>query len=163
MKKVRAEKKPPVSGAPAAQSRECAVLQGPAQTTEASTKPEHRRGGMEAAAAASSTPAGSAGHPALRFAQPAPAHLSLPADQAPAQPLLVPQELLAAAVTNYAHSVKKWSLGLDTKSPPLPPPPPQSSPVEFPGSGLYHLLPLGDLARHMDAGQTMDTSDVTTQ
>lgn len=164
MKKVRAEKKQPVSGGPAAPSDDCAVLQGSPQMTEAWTKPERRPGGMEAAAAGSSTPAGSAGRPPVSSA-PGPSPLNLLADQALARepPLLLSQELLAAAVANYTHSVKKWSFALDTKSPPLPPPPPQSSPVEFPVSGVYHLLPLGDLARHMDAGQTMDSTDVSIQ
>lgn len=98
--------------------------------------PERRSGGVEAAAGPS-TPAGSAGRP--------------PARSAPAGSLqLAPQELLASRT----HLVKNWSFALDSDSPPPPPPPPQSSPVEVPVSGLYHLLPLADLARRMGAAQT---------
>lgn len=87
------------------------------------------------------------------------AHQALARDQ----PLLMSQELLAAAVANYAHSVRNWSFALDTKSPPPPPPAPQSSPVEFPVSGVYHLVPLGELARQLDAGPPMDSTDVPIQ
>uniref|UniRef100_A0A8C4IE51 Ubinuclein 1 n=1 Tax=Dicentrarchus labrax TaxID=13489 RepID=A0A8C4IE51_DICLA len=99
--------------------------------------------------------------------------LDLLADQALAreQPLSVSQELLAAAVAKYKHSVQHWSFGADTKSPPLPPPPPQSSPVGFPVSGvcqvvLPQLLQIGDFARHMDAGKVQiisDDADITIQ
>lgn len=149
MKKVRAEKKQPVSGAP-----DC-LLQGSPQRTEASKKPERPPGGMEAAAGCS------AGRPPLSSA-PGPSLLSLLADQALAQeqPLLVSQQLLAAAVNSYTRSVKNWSFALDAESPPPPPPPPQSSPVELPVSGAYHL---GDLAGHVEAGQSTDITDVTTQ
>lgn len=152
MKKVRAEKKQPVSGAP-----DC-LLQGSPQRTEASKKPERRPGGMEAAAGCS------AGRPPVSSA-PGPSLLSLLADQALAreQPLLVSQQLLAAAVNSYTRSVKNWSFVLDAESPPPPPPPPQSSPVELPVSGAYHVLPLGDLAGPMEAGQSTDSTDVTTQ
>uniref|UniRef100_A0A672ZTY6 Ubinuclein 1 n=1 Tax=Sphaeramia orbicularis TaxID=375764 RepID=A0A672ZTY6_9TELE len=44
-------------------------------------------------------------------------------------PLLVSQELLAAAIAKYKHSAKPWSIPMNTRS---PPPPPQSSPVNFP-------------------------------
>lgn len=106
----------------------------------------------------------------------APAHslLDLLADQALAQeqPLPVPQELLTAAVAKYKHSVQRWSFGVDTKSPPLPPPPPQSSPVNFPVSGTDHvplpqLLQDRDFAKHMDAGDVQiisdDDDDITIQ
>lgn len=99
--------------------------------------------------------------------------LDLLADQALAreQPLSVSQELLAAAVAKYKHSVQRLSFGVDTKSPPLPPPPPQSSPVGFPVSGvcqvvLPQLLQIGDFARHMDAGKIQiisDDADITIQ
>lgn len=133
MKKVRAEKK---------QKVDCAVIQGSPHMTAASKKPERRPRGMQAAAA------GSTGCLPLT---------SDPLGREP--PLLASQELLAAAVANYTHSVKTWGF----ESPPLPPPPPQSSPVERPLSGLYHLLPLGDLARHMDAGQASDSTHVPIQ
>lgn len=99
--------------------------------------------------------------------------LDLLADQALAreQPLSVSQELLAAAITKYKRSVQHWSLMPDTRSPPLPPPPPQSSPVGFPVSGvcqvvLPQLLQIGDFARHMNVGQAhilSDDSNVTIQ
>lgn len=156
MKKVRAEKKQPVVGGPAAPSGDCGVLQASPRTTEAWTKPESRPGGAEAAAAGSSTPAGSAGRPRVGSA-PGPSLLDLlanqtlarsqlssdrPARDQPAQdqPLLLPEELLAAAVANYTHSVRNWSFELDAQSPPLPPPPPHSSPAEFPVSGEYQSM-----------------------
>lgn len=138
-------------GGPAAPSDDCVLLKAPPRTTEAWTKAERRPGGMEAAAAGSSTPAGSAGHPWVSSA-PAQALLNLLANQALArdqpardqpardQPLLLPQELLAAAVANYTHSVRNWSFELDTKSPPLPPPPPHSSPAEVPVSGAFQSM-----------------------
>lgn len=73
----------------------------------------------------------SSGKPLLGVTSP----LELLADQALARerPLPVPQELLAAAVARYRHSVQHWSFGIvDVKS---PPPPPQSSPVGFPVTG----------------------------
>ncbi|XP_028288672.1 ubinuclein-1-like [Parambassis ranga] len=73
---------------------------------------------------------------------PAPARSSLDllADQALAreQSLTVSQELLTAAVAKYRHSVQHWSF--DTKSPPLPPPPPQSSPINFPMSMVCQVV-----------------------
>lgn len=114
------------------------------------------------APAGSPTPAEPAERPLITSA-PRPSPLNLLADQALPQPQLASQELLAAAIAKYKHSVRSWSFALDTKSPPLPPPPPQSSPVEFPVSGAYHLLPLGDFARHMDAGQPTDGTDATIQ
>lgn len=56
------------------------------------------------------------------------------------QPLLLPEELLAAAVANYTHSVRSWSFELDAQSPPLPPPPPHSSPAEVPVSRAYQSM-----------------------
>ncbi|TNN37344.1 Ubinuclein-1 [Liparis tanakae] len=118
---------------------------------------------VTAADAVSRTPA-EADRPPLKAA-PAPAQqslLDLLADQALArvQPHMASQELLAAAVAKYKRSVRHWSFGADAKSPPLPPPPPQSSPVDFP---LTHapppLLPVGDFARHMDAGHVLIISD----
>lgn len=95
--------------------------------------------------------------------------LDLLADQALAQQK--PQELLTAAAAKYRHSVQQWGFGVDTKSPPLPPPPPQSSPVNFPMSGtchvvLPHLLQGGDFAKHIDAGHVQiisDDADITIQ
>lgn len=104
---------------------------------------------------------GSAGRPLLT-SDPGPSLLNLLAEQALGRepPLPASQELLADAVTNYTPPVKNWSFALDTKSPPLAP---QSSPVELPLSGLYQLLPLGELARPMDAGQASDSTDVPVQ
>ncbi|KAM7394601.1 hypothetical protein PAMP_021392 [Pampus punctatissimus] len=108
--------------------------------------------------AGSSTPVETDGP--LVNATSAPAHslLDVLADQALAQdqPLSVSQELLAAAVAKYKHSLQHWSFSMDTKSPPFPPPPPQSSPVGFPVNSVCQVvLPraLQDLTRHGDAGQ----------
>ncbi|XP_040893252.1 ubinuclein-1-like [Toxotes jaculatrix] len=99
--------------------------------------------------------------------------LDLLADQALAreQPLRVSHELLAAAVAKYKRSGQHWSFGVDTKSPPLPPPPPQSSPVSLHVSGLCQvvlpqLLQTGDFSRHVDADQVQiisDDSDISIQ
>ncbi|XP_044043640.1 ubinuclein-1-like isoform X2 [Siniperca chuatsi] len=136
-------------------------------------KVEGKTGGGVAVDAGSSTHAESSNP--LVNATPAPTHslLNLLADQALAQepPLSVSQELLTAAVAKYQRSVKHWSFGFDTKSPPLPPPPPQSSPVGFPVSGVCQvvfpqLLQVGGFARHMDAGQVQilaDDADITIQ
>ncbi|XP_077935723.1 ubinuclein-1 isoform X4 [Gasterosteus aculeatus] len=115
----------------------------------------------EDAVSSSPAPATSAGTPSL---------LDVLADQALAreQPLLVSQELLAAAVAKYKHSVRRWGFGADTKSPPRPP---QSSPVGFPLSGtcrgvLPQLVHFGDFARHMDASHVQiisDDDDITIQ
>ncbi|XP_034543416.1 ubinuclein-1-like [Notolabrus celidotus] len=125
------------------------------------------------AAGVSLTPAESGGPPVITTSAPTPSLLDLLADQALAQqqPLSVSQELLAAAVAKYQHSVRHWSFGFDLKSPPLPPPPPQSSPVSFPVSGacqvvVPQLLQIGDFARNMNAGQALiisDDSDTTIQ
>ncbi len=130
-------------------------------------------GGGVAVDAGSSTPAESDEPPANATSAPTHSLLNLLADQALAreQPLTVSQELLAAAVAKYRRSVQHWSFGVDTKSPPLPPPPPQSSPVGFPVSGvcqvvLPQLLQVGDFARHVDAAQVQiisDDSDTTIQ
>lgn len=92
--------------------------------------------------------------------------LELLADQALAreQPLPISQELLAAAVAKYRHSVQQWSIAVDAKSIPLPPPPPHPSPVGFPLKGvcqvvLPQLLQVGDFATHMDAGQAQMISN----
>ncbi|KAL6111027.1 ubn1 [Pungitius sinensis] len=102
-----------------------------------------------------------------------PSHLDVLADQALAreQHLLVSQELLAAAVAKYKHSVQRWGFGGDAKSPPLSPRPPQSSPVGFPLGGtcrgvLPQMVHFGDFARHMDASHVQiisDDDDVTIQ
>ena len=94
--------------------------------------------------------------------------LDLLADQALAQeqPVSVSQELLVAAIPKDKHSVQHGSLMPDTRSLPLPPPPPQSSPVEFPVSGvcqviLPQLLQMGESASHMNVGQAHILSDDT--
>ncbi len=95
----------------------------------------------------------------------APTHslLDLLADQALARdpPPSVSQELLAAAVAKYKHSVQPWSFMLSSKSPPLPPPPPQSSPVGFPVCQVVEprLLHVGNSAHHVDPGQVQSLSD----
>lgn len=80
------------------------------------------------------TPAGSEEPPANATSAPTHSLLDLLADQALAQeqPLAASQELLAAAVAKYKHSLQHWSLSVDTRSPPFPPAPPHSSPVDFP-------------------------------
>ncbi|XP_032384452.1 ubinuclein-1 isoform X1 [Etheostoma spectabile] len=92
--------------------------------------------------------------------------LDLLAEQALAreQHFSVPQELLAAAVAKYKLSLQRCSFGVDTRSPPLAPPPPQSSPVGFPLSGmckvaLPQLLPVGDFTRRSDADHVQIISD----
>lgn len=119
--------------------------------------------------AGSSTPAESDKPPANATSAPTHSLLDLLADQALAreQPLSVYQEHLAAAVAKYKRSVHRWSFGVDTKSPPLPPPPPQSSPVNFPVCQVVlPQLQVGDFARHVDAAQVQiisDDSDTTIQ
>lgn len=97
----------------------------------------------------------------------APPHslLDILADQALAreQPFTLPQELLAEAVAKYRRVVQHWSFSVDTKSPPVHPPPPQSSPVGFPVSRaqqvvLPQLLLAGDI-RHVDADEVQIISD----
>lgn len=158
MKKARAEKKQLSSGGPGDPLVDGGVAQWSPPMRGASKNPESRSTGTEGPPAGSSTSLESPGCP-LVTSVPGPSPLNLLADQVPEQPLLVPQELLAAAIAKYNHSVRSWSFALDTKSPPLPPPPPQSSPVEFPVRGVYHLLPLGDFSRYMDAGQPTDGAD----
>lgn len=162
MKKARAEKKQLVIGGPGDPLVDGAVAQWSPPMREASKNPEYRPRVTEGAPAGSSTSVESAGGP-LVTSVPAPPPLNLRADQVPEQPLLVPQELLAAAIAKYNHSVRTWSFALESKSPPLPPPPPQSSPVEFPVRGVYHLLPLGDFSGYMDAGQPTDGADAIIQ
>ncbi|XP_003972424.2 ubinuclein-1 [Takifugu rubripes] len=162
VKKARAEKKQVVSSGPGDPLVDSGVAQCSPPMRGASKKPEYRPRGTEGAPAGSSTSVESAGCPLVTSA-PGPSPLNLLADQVPEQPLLVPQELLAAAIAKYNHSVRSWSFALDTKSPPLPPPPPQSSPVEFPVRGVYHLLPLGDFSGYMDAGQPTDGADAAIQ
>ncbi|KAI3353431.1 hypothetical protein L3Q82_019959 [Scortum barcoo] len=133
-------------------------------------KTAEAEGGVAAVAA---TPAESDKPQVTATSAPTHSLLDLLADQALARehPPTVSQELLAAALAKYKHSVHHWSFGMDTKSPPLPPPPPQSSPVGFPVSGvcqvvLPQLLQVGDFARHMDAAQVQiisDDSDTTIQ
>ncbi|XP_049900313.1 ubinuclein-1-like isoform X2 [Epinephelus moara] len=118
-------------------------------------KVDGKTGEGAAADAGSFTPAG-ADKPLATRSTPTHSLLDLLADQALAreQPLSVSEELLAAAVAKYKRSVQRWSFGMDTKSPPLPPPPPQSSPVGFPLSGVCHVLPqllqAQDFPRHVD-------------
>ncbi|KAL7404781.1 hypothetical protein ABVT39_018923 [Epinephelus coioides] len=118
-------------------------------------KVDGKTGEGAAADAGSFTPAG-ADKPLVTRSTPTHSLLDLLADQALAreQPLSVSEELLAAAVAKYKRSVQRWSFGMDTKSPPLPPPPPQSSPVGFPLSGVCHVLPqllqAQDFPRHVD-------------
>ncbi|XP_008301411.1 ubinuclein-1 [Stegastes partitus] len=97
----------------------------------------------------------------------APTHslLDILADQALAreQPFVLSQELLAEAVAKYRHAVQHWSFSVDSKSSPVVPPPPQSSPVSFPVSrarpvALPRLLLAGD-ARHVDADGVQIISD----
>lgn len=162
MKKARAEKKQLASGGPGDPLVEGGIAQWSPPMRGPSKKPEYRSSGAEGAPAGFSTSVESAGCPPVTSA-PGPSPLNLLADQVPEQPLLVHQELLAAAIAKYNHSVRSWSFALDTKSPPLPPPPPQSSPVEFPVRGVYHLLPLGDFSGYMDAGQPTDGADAIIQ
>ncbi|XP_073327309.1 ubinuclein-1-like [Pagrus major] len=129
-------------------------------------KVEGKPGEGLAAEATSSTPAGSDEPQVIVTPAPTPSLLDLLADQALARekPLSVSQELLAAAVAKYKRSVQHRSFGADAKSPPLPPPPPQSSPVGFPVSGACQavsskLLQIGDLAKHVDAGEVYVISD----
>uniref|UniRef100_UPI0037E84C9E ubinuclein-1-like n=1 Tax=Semicossyphus pulcher TaxID=241346 RepID=UPI0037E84C9E len=148
-------------------------LGGVRKDVSALKKLEGKTGGVVAVDCGSFTPAESDEPPVSTTSAPTPSLLNLLADQALAreQPLCVSQELLAAAVAKYKHSVQHWSFGFDTKSPPLPPPPPQTSPVSFPVSGLCHvvvpqMLQMGDFARHVDAGQVLiisDDSDTTIQ
>ncbi|XP_027139209.1 ubinuclein-1 [Larimichthys crocea] len=201
VKKVRPEKKkqPPVSGPPTT-SNGCSVLQGSpppeglsedtdvifisssnmsssvslgAANKEVSAL-KKVEGKTRSLANEGSTHVKSNVPPVNATSAPTNSLLNLLADQALSreQPLSVSQEILAAAVAKYKHSVQRWTLGVDTKSPPLPPPPPQSSPVGFPLSGkvcqvvLPKLLQIEDLSRHMDAGQVQiisDDSEVTIQ
>ncbi|XP_060910581.1 ubinuclein-1-like isoform X2 [Labrus mixtus] len=106
--------------------------------------------------AGSSTPTESEGTPVIPTSTPTPSLLDLLADQALAreQPLSVSQELLAAAVAKYKNSGGHWNFQFDTKTPPLPPPPPHPSPVVMP-----QKLQMGDLSRHVDAGEVLIISD----
>ncbi|KAM9363765.1 LOW QUALITY PROTEIN: ubinuclein-1-like [Symphorus nematophorus] len=189
VKKARPEKKqqPSVVGPPA-MSDVCSILQesppakGPLQEAgdvfieeslasvnkevAPSKKVEGNGGGGAAVDAGSSAPV-EADEP-LVSAVSGPTHslLDLLADQALAreQPLSISQELLVAAIAKYKRSVQHWSFTGDTRSPPLPPPPPQSSPVGFPVSEvcqvvLPQLLQIGDFARHVDAEQVHIISD----
>ncbi|XP_059189343.1 ubinuclein-1-like [Centropristis striata] len=92
--------------------------------------------------------------------------LDILADQALARehPLAASHELLAAAVAKYRRSIRPWSFGMDTKSPPFPPPPPQSSPVGFPLGEVHHvvlpqLLQVGDFTKPMDDSHVLVISD----
>ncbi|XP_058497206.1 ubinuclein-1-like isoform X1 [Solea solea] len=134
-----------------------------ATTKEAAAPPKKNEGATVAAAAAASTPIST--QPSLS-ASAAPSHspLELLADQALArgQPLMVPQEILAAAIIKYKLSGQHWnSFGVNMKS---PPPPPQSSPVGFPEfrvcqSVLPQLLQTGDFAKNLEAEQVQRMSD----
>ncbi|XP_023140331.2 ubinuclein-1 isoform X2 [Amphiprion ocellaris] len=97
----------------------------------------------------------------------APTHslLDILADQALAreQPFTLPQELLAEAVAKYRRAVQHWSFSVDTKSPPVHPPPPQSTPVSFP-VGRVHQVVLPQLllaadTRHVDVDEVQIISD----
>lgn len=188
VKRARPEKKQPSINGPPTTSDGCSALQGspplkglPQEAGDvfiekevaASKKVEGKNGWGVAVDAGSSTSAES--DELLVTAASAPTHslLDLLADQALAQEqhLVVSQELLAAAVAKYKRSIQHRSLAVDTKSPPLPPPPPHSSPVGFPVNGvcqvvLPQLLQIGDFARHMDAGQVQiisNDADITIQ
>ncbi|TKS68588.1 Ubinuclein-2 [Collichthys lucidus] len=197
VKKVRPEKKkqPPVSGPPTT-SNGCSILQGSPppeglseeadvifisssnMSSSAANKDvsalKKVEGETRSLANEGSTPRKSSVPPVDATSAPTNSLLNLLADQALSreQPLSVSQEILAAAVAKYKHSVQRWTFGVDTKSPPLPPPPPQSSPVGFPLSGkvcqvvLPKLLQIEDLSRHLDPGQGQiisDDSEVTIQ
>lgn len=188
MKRTKPEKKQSSVSGCSATSDGCSVLQGSVSRTGlyqeadgvvikgsdislsvplgAVRKVEGKPGGGFAADAGSSTPAESV-EPQVNVTS-APTHslLDLLADQALARekPFSVSQELLAAAVAKYKRSVQHWSFVVDSKSPPLPPPPPQSSPVGFLVSGVCpdvpsKLLQIGDLTKHVDAGEVYVISD----
>ncbi|XP_036960089.1 ubinuclein-1-like [Acanthopagrus latus] len=188
VKRTKPEKKQSSVSGCSAMSDGCSVLQGSVSRTGlhqeadgvvikgsdislsvplgAVKKVEGKPGGGFAADAGSSTPAESV-EPQVNVTS-APTHslLDLLADQALARekPFSVSQELLAAAVAKYKRSVQHWSFVVDSKSPPLPPPPPQSSPVGFPVSGVCpdvpsKLLQIGDLTKHVDAGEVYVISD----
>ncbi|XP_047435017.1 ubinuclein-1 [Mugil cephalus] len=118
------------------------------------------------------TPAESEGPPVNTTSAPTHSFLDLLADQALAheQPLTVSQELLAVAVAKYKHSVQHWSLSVDTRSPPLPPAPPHSSPVDFPLNRVCQVtvprLLLAGEGKRDDADEVhiiSDDSDISTQ
>ncbi|KAM8879987.1 ubinuclein-1-like isoform 2-T2 [Spinachia spinachia] len=178
VKRVRPEKRPQPVGA---QSDSCGVPPGPPPQkrllrvddkvvvprpdvgTPASPGPGEKGAAEGKAAQPSSSPAEVHAAP--------PSLLDVLADQALARepPRLVSQELLAAAVARYNHSVQRWGFGVDAKSPPRSPRPPQSSPVGFPLIGTCRVvLPphFGDFARHLDASHVhiiSDDDDVTIQ
>lgn len=98
---------------------------------------------------------------------PVPAHSLLDhlAEQALARDpsVLVPQEILAAAIAKYKYSTlgHHWGFGVNTKS---PPPPPQSSPVGFPVNRVCHVvltqpLQTGHYTKTLDVGQSQIVSD----
>ncbi|KAM9857035.1 ubinuclein-1-like [Aulostomus maculatus] len=127
---------------------------GTAKKQMAALKRDGKPGEGEALDAGSSTP--------VETVEPRVGSTSAPSCLARAQPPSVPQELLTAAVAKYKRSVKHWSFSTDTRSPPFPPPPPQSSPVNFPGSGACQVtLPLA-VTRHPHAGQVqlIDDDDI---
>lgn len=133
-------------------------MKGDFPEKEASEKGEGKPRCAAAVGAGSSTSAESDEPLVTTASATPPSLLDLLADQALAQEQT--HELLAAAVAKYKRSVQNWSFALDTKSPPLPPPPPQSSPVGFPVNGLCQvvlpqLLQMGD----MDAGQVQIISN----
>ncbi|XP_034713279.1 ubinuclein-1-like isoform X2 [Etheostoma cragini] len=191
VKRARSEKRASISGPPTT-SDGCSVLQGssplaglpqdtddvfiessniskylPLEKQEAAAlrKVEDETGSVTVDAGSSTTTA--ADKPRVSTTS-SPTHslLDLLAEQALAreQHFSVPQELLAAAVAKYKLSLQRCSFGVDTRSPPLAPPPPQSSPVGFPLSGmckvaLPQLLPVGDFTRLSDADHVQIISD----
>ncbi|TDH15782.1 hypothetical protein EPR50_G00012500 [Perca flavescens] len=191
VKRARPEKKWPSISGPATTSDGCSVLQGssplaglpqdaddvfessnisnslPLEKQEAAAlRKMEGETGRVAVDAGSSTPTAADTLRVSAASAPTRSLLDLLAEQALAreQHLPVPQELLALAVAKYKRSVQRCSFGVDTRSPPVAPPPPQSSPVGFPLSGvcnvaLPQLLPVGDFARLRDADHVQIISD----
>ncbi|XP_034083232.1 LOW QUALITY PROTEIN: ubinuclein-1-like [Gymnodraco acuticeps] len=85
--------------------------------------------------------------------------VELLAEQALARVQPIPQEFLAAAVAKYKRSVQHLILGSDTRSPPVPPPPPHSSPVGFPLCRVVVPQQVRDVRRLSDAGHVLIISD----
>nr|XP_020443043.1 ubinuclein-1 [Monopterus albus]XP_020443044.1 ubinuclein-1 [Monopterus albus] len=193
VKKARSDKKQPfISGASAvldalqgtppvkeqlSQETEDVLIEGSGVTTSMSLgavlkeaevlkKGEGKKAGGVVVAMCSSTSAVSEDPLVSATSAPTRSLLELLADHtlAQEQTLSVPQELLAAAVPNYRHSVQHWSFGSDPRGSPFFPPAPQSSPIEFPVSGVCHdvlpqLLQSQHFARLIDAGHLQILAD----